>query len=136
MEHRSNNACNFPSSVFTVFALAMLASIVGCASPDRRPVPSLEDVVRMSTEGKSDDEIITLLVETRAVYPLTSAKIVDLHEQGITTEVLDYMQQAYIAHERRLERLMYADPFWGYPCFGCRYPYPYRWGPPYYVYPY
>lgn len=115
-------------------ALAMLAGIAGCASSDRRPAPSLNDVVRMSAEGESDDEIIALLIESRAVYPLTSAKIVNLHEQGVTTEVLDYMQNAYIEHERRRERWMYSDPYWGYPCWGCRYPF--HWGPPFYGYPY
>ena len=121
-------------AIIAATALAIMAGVLGCASTDRRPTPSLEDVVRMSNEGKSDDEIIGLLIETRAVYPLTSAKIVDLHQQGITTEVLDYMQQTYIAYERSRERFMYSDPFWGYPCFGCRYPYryPFRWGPPYY----
>jgi len=123
------------SAVITVLALAVLASTLGCTS-NRRPAPTLEEVVRMSSEGKPDDEIITLLIDTRAVYPLTSAQIVHLHQQGISTEVLDYMQEAFIAHERRRERMMYADPYWGYGCFGCRYPYPYRWGTPNHVYPY
>lgn len=136
MERRSTNTGGFKRAVTAAIAFAMLAGTFGCASSDRRQAPSLQDVVRMSADGEPDDEIIALLIESRAVYPLTSAKIVSLHEQGVTTEVLDYMQNAYIAHERRRERWMYSDPYWGYPCFGCRYPYPYRWGPPYYHYPY
>ena len=136
MEHRLTDTGGFISIVIVIMALAMLAGTFGCASSDRRPAPSLDDVVQMSAEGEPDDVIIALLVESRAVYPLTSAKIVNLHQQGVTTDVLDHMQKAYIAHERRRERWMYADPYWGYPCIGCRYPYPYRWGRPFYGYPY
>ena len=123
------------TTIVVTIVLVILAVTAGCASPDRRQAPSLEDVVRMSEQGESDDEIITLLMESRAVYPLSSAKIVDLHQRGVTTEVLDYMQKAYIEHERRRERWMYSDPYWGYPCVGCRY-YRHGWGQPFYGYPY
>ncbi len=111
-------------------ALAMLAGTFGCASQQRRPAPSLDDVVRMSVEGRTDEEIIALLIESRAVYPLTSSTIVNLHEQGVTMAVLDHMQQAFINFERSQERMLYTYPYWGYPCFGCGYNY--MWGPPYY----
>ena len=135
LEHPLTVKCGFESVIVVMIALAMLAVTTGCASPDRRQAPSLDDVVRMSEQGESDDEIIALLFESRAVYPLSSSKIVDLHQRGVTTEVLDYMQKAYVEHERRRERWMYSDPYWGYPCVGCRY-HRYRWGPPFYGYPY
>jgi hypothetical protein len=135
MEHRLTDKGGFEISIIVALALAMLAVSTGCASPYRRQAPSLDDVVRMSEQGESDDEIIALLIESRAVYPLSSSKIVDLHQRGVTTEVLDHMQKAYVEHERRRERWMYSDPYWGYPCFGCRY-YRHGWGPPFYGYPY
>jgi hypothetical protein len=135
MEHRLTNKGKVAVGIVVAIAVAILAGTSGCASQYRRPPPSLDDIVRMSEQGESDDEIIALLIESRAVYPLTSSKIVDLHEQGVTTEVLDHMQKAYVEHERRRERWMYSDPYWGYPCVGCRY-HPYRWGSPFYGYPY
>ena len=135
MEHRLTDKGGFKISIVVALALAMLAVTTGCASPDRRQAPSLEDIVRMSEQGESDEEIIGLLIESRAVYPLSSAKIVDLHQRGVTTEVLDYMQKAYIEHERRRERWMYSDPYWGRSCVGCRY-YRHGWGPPFYGYPF
>jgi hypothetical protein len=135
MEHRSTDKFGFESAIVVAIVLAMLAVTAGCASQNRRQAPSLDDVVRMSEQGESDEEIIALLFESRAVYPLTSAKILDLHERGVSTQVLDYMQTAYIEYERRRERWMYSEPYWGYPCFGCRY-YRYGWGPPFYAYPY
>jgi hypothetical protein len=135
MEHRLTDKGGFEISIIAALALAMLAVTTGCASPDRRQAPSLDDVVRMSEQGESDDEIIALLFESGAVYPLSSSKIVDLHQRGVTTEVLDHMQKAYIEHERRRERWMYSDPYWRFPCAGCRY-HRYGWGSPFYGYPY
>jgi predicted Zn-ribbon and HTH transcriptional regulator len=135
MEHRLTEENNFTISIVVALALAMLVVTAGCASPDRRQAPSLEDIVRMSEQGESDEEIIGLLIESRAVYPLSSAKIVDLHQRGVTTEVLDHMQKAYVEHERRLERWMYSDPYWGRSCVTCGY-HRHGWGPPIYGYPF
>ncbi|HUU74124.1 MAG TPA: hypothetical protein VMW70_15965 [Burkholderiales bacterium] len=93
----------------------------------------------MSEDGLANDQIIILLRESNAVYPLSASQILDLNGKGVSTEVLDYMQQAYVISERRRERLIYGDPYWrghywGYPCFGC--PYPYYGIAPFYTYSY
>ncbi len=123
----------------SVVAWAVVTGATGCANLNKPPPPSLAEVVQMSDDGLSDDEIITRLHESDAVYPLSAAKILDLDRQGVSTPVLDYMQQAYVASERRRERLTYGDPYWrghywGYPCFGC--PYPYYGIAPFYIYAY
>lgn len=119
--------------VLAVFAAGVaLAVMAGCVS-HRPPAPSLDDVVQMSAEGIADDQIILQMEESWAVYPLSASDIVDLRQKGVSTEVLDYMQEAYIRYVRRQERMMYGDPFWGYPCPGCRYPY---WRVPPYYFPY
>jgi len=116
-----------------VVAFAVLAVLPGCAGTQRRPAPSLDEIVQMSADGISDEEIILQLNESGAVYQLSASKIVELSSQGVSKPVLDAMQQAYIDYVRRRERLMYGDPFWGYPCVGCRYPY---WRVPPYYFPY
>lgn len=120
-------------SLAAILACAMLAIVAGCAGVDRRPAPTLEEIVQMSADGVSDDEIVLRLKESRAVYQLTASQIVDLSSKGVSETVLDTMQQDYINAVRRRERLMYGDPFWGYPCIGCRYPY---WRVPPYYFPY
>jgi len=108
---------------------AALTAFSGCAGLDRRPVPTLDDIVQMSVDGVSDEEIILKLKMSGAVYQLSASQIVDLSDKGVSNTVLDYMQKAYIANLR----LMYGDPFWGYPCYGCRYQY---WRVPPYYFPY
>jgi hypothetical protein len=131
---------------------ATVAGMSGCATLNRQPPPSLDEVVQMSAEGIADDQIILRLRETGAVYPLSASQILDLNGKGVSPTVLDYMQQVFIENERRRERLMYGDPYWGglywgnpywgnpywgnpywgYPCFEC--PYPYRGTVPFYMY--
>lgn len=122
-------------------AVAVLAlnAATGCATANKPSAPSLAEVVQMSEDGLADDQIIMRLNESNAVYPLSASRILELDRQGVSTPVLDYMQQAYIASERRRERLIYGDPYWrghywGYPCFGC--PYPYYGVAPFYIYGY
>jgi len=125
--------------VAAVIAWAVLTGATGCATSSKPRAPSLAEVVQMSEDGLADDQIIKRLHESNAVYPLSAAKILELDRQGVPTPVLDYMQQAYVASERRRERLTYGDPYWrghywGYPCFGC--PYPYHGIAPFYIYAY
>ncbi len=87
----------------------------------------------MSSGGVADEDIISRLKESRAVYPLSGSEIAELGRRGVSPTVLDYMQESYIVSVRRQERMMYGDPFWGYPCPGCRYPY---WRVPPYHFPY
>lgn len=128
-----NKHCCKGSRIFAVLAAcAVLAGLAGCAS-NRPPAPSLDEIVQMSSDGIADDQIISQMEQSGAVYRLSASRIVELRQKGVSTDVLDYMQEVYIRQVRREERLMYGDPFWGYPCVGCRYPY---WRVPPYYFPY
>ena len=103
--------------------LALLTGLVilaGCAGMDRRPPPSLDQVVELSKAGTPPEEIIRELQETRAVYPLTGSQIAKLHEQGVPDTVLDYMQNVYMDRVRWESRMgMGIDgPYW-WNCFHC-----------------
>lgn len=101
------------------FAFAMLLALLGgCAGMDRKPPPSLEQIVEMSKAGRPPEEIVRELQETRAVYPLTGSQIAKLHEQGVPDSVLDYMQNAYMDRVRWESRMSYDSPFW-WNCFYC-----------------
>jgi len=98
---------------------ACAALLAGCAGMDRRPPPTLEQVVEMSQAGMAAEEIIRKLQETRAVYPLTGSQIARLHDQGVADTVLDYLQNAYTESVRRDSRLHYENTFFWPDCFYC-----------------
>ena len=99
--------------------LVCVALLAGCAGMQRRPPPSLEQVVEMSQAGKPAEEIIRELQETRAVYPLTGSQIARLHDQGVPDTVLDYLQNAYAEHIRWDARQRYDNWFLWHDCFYC-----------------
>jgi hypothetical protein len=105
-----------------VAALLCLALLAGCAGIQRRPPPTLEQVVEMSQAGKPAEEIIRELQETRAVYPLTGSQIARLHDQGVPDTVLDYLQNAYTESIRWDARLRYENSFLWHDCFYCYHP--------------
>jgi hypothetical protein len=118
-----------PLAVLIVLSLAL----GGCAGMQRKPPPSLAEVVQMSQDGVPAETIVAQLRETRAVYPLSGSRLAQLRAEGVEDEVLDYLQQAYVNSIRWQERMYYRDPFWSYGCIGC---YPYRpWAAPYLVIP-
>lgn len=109
-------AAVLPRIAAGVLCLAMS----GCAGLERRPPPSLEQIVEMSKTGTPAEEIVRELQETRAVYPLTGSQIARLHEQGVPDAVLDYMQNAYMDRVRWESRMDYGyDSPFGWNCFYC-----------------
>jgi len=99
--------------------LVCVGLLAGCAGMQRRPPPTLEQVVEMSQAGKPAEAIIRELQDTRAVYPLTGSQIARLHEQGVPDAVLDYLQNAYTESIRWDARLRYENSFLWHDCFYC-----------------
>lgn len=87
----------------SVIAACLIVSLLGCSVlTSRKSVPmTLEDIVRLSREGETSEAIIAKLKESKTVYPLKADQIVDLHRQGVDSEVIDYMLVAYVQSERR-----------------------------------
>lgn len=101
-------------------ALALLA---GCASAPPLP-PPLEraEIVRLSKEGVPPKDIIARMQASQAVYALEAGELVLLSQEGVSVEVLNYMQATQIDQLRREVRA--RDPFF----YG---PYYRPWGAPY-----
>lgn len=154
-------------------ALAVVGSLNGCATtPEQppqiqrisaeelerimpKPTPnlSLDEVVLLSKNKVSADEIIQKIKDSQSQYALTPSQLLELSNKGVDQKVLDYI---YTAHEQAVRdsfveelnkreqnklqeqqklkreyqlRQPYYDPWWGYsrsPYWG--YPYPY-YGP-------
>ncbi len=100
--------------------VGLCLSLLGsCAGMQRRPPPSIDQIVEMAKAGKPAEDIVRELQETRAVYPLTASQIVKLHDQGVPEAVLDYMQNAYADSIRWEARMQYEGAYWWHDCFYC-----------------
>lgn len=117
---------------------------VGPAAPARL---SADDLIRLTQQGVSPDQIIDRFYRSGSRLKLTGVQLTDLPHRGVDQRVIDYV----VSHEREAEKIdaitgqadreaqararverVYRDsaPYWG------PYPYstPYYWGPQ--VYPY
>lgn len=109
-----------PNPFLQAAAVLLIVSLLGgCAGLQRRPPPTIDQVVEMARSGRPADEIVRELQETRAVYPLTASQILGLHDQGVPGAVLDYMQNAYVESIRREARMQYDGGYWWHDCFYC-----------------
>jgi hypothetical protein len=52
---------------------------------------SLEDVVRLTNEGATPDQIIEKIRISNSSYDLTPSQVVELNKQGVDNKVLDYI---------------------------------------------
>jgi hypothetical protein len=116
-----------------VAASIVLAITGGCATTQQPPAPTLQEIVQMSADGRTDAEIITRLKKSGVVYPLSASAIIDLNRKGVSPAVLDFMQKTLIDSARRQGHMINGEPFYGYPCEGCQYP---PWRVPPYNFPY
>jgi hypothetical protein len=154
-------------ALISILALSLLGCATGSAPLDAgpgiarlsteelarlmpKPDPKLPpaELIRLSNQGASAKDIIARIRETGSRYDLSASQVIELHQQGVHAEVLDYIQAAReqalrdrIAEEinqreqrhaeelRREQELRrnsyYYDPWWpGYS--GWNYGYPFR----------
>jgi hypothetical protein len=115
--------------------------------PKPNPKLPLAELVRMSREGATAKDIIARIRETDSRYDLSASQAIELHSQGVSAEVLDYIQSAQVQElrdrmaeeinqreQRHAEELgreqtlrrnsYYYDPWWpGYPGWNYGYPF-------------
>lgn len=113
--------------------VCVVTSACGCAALNRPAPPTLDELVAMTAHGTSDEQVISRLRNSTALYRLSAAQVVELHARGVSTEVIDYMLESYVEQELRRQRLLHDDPLWVHSCFACGYPY--SGFTPFYFYP-
>ena len=96
--------------VRSVVAVCLVVSFLGCSllPGHRTATMTLEDIVQLSQEKVAPQAIIAKLKESKMVYPLKADQVVELKEQGVDSEVLDYMLVAFVESERRKTRWKYV----------------------------
>jgi hypothetical protein len=122
------------ASVRQVVLLMMLTGLLAaCATTPALPPVTTEQILQMSREGVPAADIIQKMRDAGTVYRLSGSQLAQLKSQGVADEVLDYMQDTYLAQERA--RGAQYGYYWGSPYGWGPYPYSY-WGPPGYWWPY
>ena len=154
-------------ALISILALSLLGCATAMAPPDAgpgiarlspeelarlmpKPDPKLPpaELIRLSTQGASAKDIIARIRQTGSRYALSASEGIELRKQGVSAEVLDYIQAAReqalrdrVAEEinqreqrhaeelRREQELRrnsyYYDPWWpGYPGWNYGYPFP------------
>ena len=101
---------NRESIVKMVFVVAccLLAGflLTGCSTPGGKKVPvTAGEIVQMSKSGIPAADIIAKIRESGTVYPMKASELADLKEQGVSAEVIDYMQQTYLRAIQSDQRL-------------------------------
>ncbi len=80
--------------------LMMLAALAGCATMEnalRGPDPlSVSEIVDMSRAGVPSTEICSEIQRTGTVYRLSASQLADLRQQGVSDDVINYMQKTYL----------------------------------------
>ena len=71
--------------------------------PKAVPNVTLDEIVTLSKQGNSPEQIINRIKASNSRYDLTPSEIVQLTEQGVDPQVLDYMHQT---HENALRESM------------------------------
>lgn len=86
-----------------VIATVLVVMAVGCETPQGYPPPpppvgrypsqplGTADVKMLARSGISDDVIISQIRNSRTVYHLTAADILDLKDGGVSEKVIDFM---------------------------------------------
>ena len=86
-----------------VVAATVACMAAGCETPRRPPPPppravlypsqplGVADVKMLAKSGISDEVIISQIRNSRTVYHLTTAEILDLKAAGVSEKVIDFM---------------------------------------------
>lgn len=78
----------------------LVVFLTGCASAPRPAPLTSAEIVQMSQRKISDDIIIERIRASGAVYRLSAAELVKLHDQGVSDPVLNAMQNTQIEEVR------------------------------------
>jgi hypothetical protein len=88
-------------------ALAVAAALLalgGCATvtTTTKPAPmTVSQIIKLSKDGVPPQDIIRVMRDSGTVYRLNASQLADLKQQGVSDQVINYMQQTYLEAVRR-----------------------------------
>lgn len=87
-----------------VTLIVLLAGLGACSVFKPRPIAPIADVVSMSSNNLSDDQVLTRLRGARTTYALKGSDFAELSRRGVADVVLDELQQSFVGDVDRLTR--------------------------------
>lgn len=121
-----------PFRRWTPVLAVLLLALSGCASgPQLPPPPTPSEIVQLSKGNTPPKDIIARMQASQAVYEISASDFVRLGQEGVSSEVLNYMQATQIDQLRRdvqRQRYYFDDPFF---YSGFRRSYAWRYYSPY-----
>ncbi len=118
-------------TLFAIILTGILVSFMqGCSSSyyvvhQYKPV-TVSDIIQMSKDKVPPSTIIQKIKKSHTLYKLSASQLADLEKQGVSPEVINYMEQTHlnaVRHNQQLEDSYYWWPGWdgyyyGGPAFG------------------
>ena len=97
----SNRYCLNRRFLFGAVFFGCFCLLSGCASPPQKPQVTVDQVVAMAKDGVPADAVIEKMRDSKSVYPLSASKLLELKQEGVPDQVLDYMEQTYLTETCR-----------------------------------
>jgi len=98
--------------------LLILCLPVACATFDQalemRPPVTFEEVIRLTHEKVPAEMIIRKIRDSGTVFRLNSDEVAELKQQGVDSEVIDYMMNTYVEQVRRDQAMEDWNRWWYY----------------------
>ncbi len=108
-----------------VAAVCFVAACQSLRQP-RPPPVTVSQIVEMTKAGVTPQQIIDQIRASETVYKMPASELIKLKEQGVSDDVINYMQQTYLESVRDEHPPHY---YYNYPPY---YGYGYGYGWPYY----
>ena len=101
----SHKVADWMSGLTRAALAGVILCAVGCATASPKPAPvTVPQIVEMSKANVPSADIIAKIKASGTIYRLKTEQIVLLSKEGVSSEVLDYMQQTYIHAVKRNAR--------------------------------
>lgn len=125
--------------LYVSMAGAGMLFIQGCVVYQGYNIPpvTVSDILQMTKDSVPPDQIIEKIKESNTVYRLTAEQLAQLSKDGVSPQVLNYMEETHleaVRQNQQLEDWNYWWPGWdgywyGGPAFGWPpYYWNYNWG--------
>lgn len=91
-------------SILFVTQIVLLMALGACSVFTPRPVTPIADVVSMSSNNLSNEQVLTRVRGARTTYALKGSDFAELSRRGVADTVLDELQQSFVGDVDRLTR--------------------------------